>query len=322
MTGIVRPLPGADDTDLDWEAWGARDPYFGVLTHERFRAARLDDDARHDFFRTGAQHVEHVLALCRRHVDPGFAPRRVLDFGCGVGRVAIPFARHALEVVGVDVSPSMLAEARANCAAQRCANVVLQRSDDRLSALQGTFDLVHSYIVLQHVDPARGLGIVERLIARIRPGGIGVIHVTYGTRGADGALLRPEPPPAPPEPAPPPPAGRGRLRRLRAALRAAVRPVAAPTLAAPTATGSAVGSTCATDPTDTTDAAGTAGDPGMQMHAYDLGALLHCVQAAGVVRLHADLTDHGGALGVLLCFARPEATAPWAAPSPATLPNP
>ena len=41
-----------------------------------------------------------------------FAPRSVLDAGCGTGRVAIELARHGIEVVGADVDPSMLATAR------------------------------------------------------------------------------------------------------------------------------------------------------------------------------------------------------------------
>jgi len=39
-------------------------------------------------------------------------PATVLDAGCGTGRVAIELARHGVDVVGVDVDPSMIAEAR------------------------------------------------------------------------------------------------------------------------------------------------------------------------------------------------------------------
>jgi SAM-dependent methyltransferase len=41
-----------------------------------------------------------------------FAPRSVLDAGCGTGRVAIELARRGVEVVGADVDASMLATAR------------------------------------------------------------------------------------------------------------------------------------------------------------------------------------------------------------------
>ncbi len=39
-------------------------------------------------------------------------PTSVLDAGCGTGRVAIELARRGIEVVGVDVDPSMIATAR------------------------------------------------------------------------------------------------------------------------------------------------------------------------------------------------------------------
>lgn len=38
--------------------------------------------------------------------------RRILDAGCGTGRVAIELARRGYEVVGVDIDPAMLAAAR------------------------------------------------------------------------------------------------------------------------------------------------------------------------------------------------------------------
>ncbi len=42
------------------------------------------------------------------------SPASVLDAGCGTGRVAIELARRGVDVVGVDVDPSMLGTAREN----------------------------------------------------------------------------------------------------------------------------------------------------------------------------------------------------------------
>lgn len=41
-----------------------------------------------------------------------YAPRSVLDAGCGTGRVAVELARRGIEVVGVDADESMLTTAR------------------------------------------------------------------------------------------------------------------------------------------------------------------------------------------------------------------
>src|SRR5690606_14862945 len=140
--------------------WGARDPYFGVLTHDRYRSSRITADDYLAFFESGRGHVEAVLASCRRHFGESFQPQRVLDFGCGVGRVLLPFSEVCDEVVGVDVSESMLAEARRNCARFGVTNATLVRADDTLSAIDGKFDLIHSTIVFQHIESERGLDLI------------------------------------------------------------------------------------------------------------------------------------------------------------------
>lgn len=178
----------ARGTDRDWELYGATDPYYGVLTDERYRRDRLDDGAKAHFFATGEDHVARVLATVSARLDPGFAPGRALDFGCGVGRVLLPLARRTREAVGVDVSPSMLDEARANAREQGVENVAFVLSDDTLSRVAGTFDFVHSYIVLQHVPKERGMRLFARLVELVAPGGAGVIQTVY--KAASGRTLR------------------------------------------------------------------------------------------------------------------------------------
>ena len=97
-------------SDRDWETWGADDPYYGVLTHAQFRKGAIDAH-RDEFFASGTAFVTDLLARYQHHC--GELPRgRALDFGCGVGRLTLAFAPHFAHVDGLDVSPSMLAEAR------------------------------------------------------------------------------------------------------------------------------------------------------------------------------------------------------------------
>jgi SAM-dependent methyltransferase len=166
-------------TDTAWEEWGRRDPYFGVITDPRFRSAGINENAKKEFFASGESHVQGVLATIRKHIDPGFVPRAALDFGCGVGRLLMPFAKIAQEVVGLDVSPSMLQEAQRNCDEQGLRNVRLFRSDDALSTLTGPFDLIHSCIVFQHIPVERGRALFEKLLQQLSAGGVGAIQLTY-----------------------------------------------------------------------------------------------------------------------------------------------
>ena len=105
----------ANDPDRDWQNWGKTDPYFGVLTETKFLNVNLNDSALAEFFASGERHVEHVYEVIRTRVRPDFKPGRVLDYGCGAGRLVVAFAARSREVVGVDVASSMLEVARANC---------------------------------------------------------------------------------------------------------------------------------------------------------------------------------------------------------------
>lgn len=64
---------------------------------------------------------------------------KVLELGVGTGRLALPLARHGLDVVGVDASAAMLRQLRAK---QDGTRVALVQADMADPALQGRFGLV------------------------------------------------------------------------------------------------------------------------------------------------------------------------------------
>jgi SAM-dependent methyltransferase len=46
----------------------------------------------------------------------------------------------------------------------------------------GTFDLVHSFIVFQHISQARGEATLRELGRVLNPGGVGVLHFAYALK--------------------------------------------------------------------------------------------------------------------------------------------
>jgi SAM-dependent methyltransferase len=162
--------------------FGAAAPYFGVATETKYLKVNLTADNRTDFFKGGNEHMANVLRTIKQHIDPHFSPKLSLDFGCGVGRLVIPIAGFSGQVVGIDVSQSMLDEAKKNCAERGLKNVALLRGDDSLSAVNGCYDFINSFIVFQHIPTERGMQIFEHLLARMNTGGVGVLHFTYGKR--------------------------------------------------------------------------------------------------------------------------------------------
>ncbi len=253
-------------TDQEWERWGKFDPYYGVFSEPRFRMDKLTPEAKQEFFDSGERHLHHVLEVCRAQLDPTFTPRRALDFGCGTGRIVIPLAMVTDEVVGLDVSDSMLSEARKNCEERGLNNVRLLKSDDQLSNLEGGFDLIHSFIVFQHIPVARGRRILANLLSHLNDGGSAAIQMTYSKARYEKAWgVEPW------------------MRRLvKRSLRGPYRTLKRLL--------HGVLAQC---------------DPEMQINAYSLNEVLFLLQRAGVHSFHAEYTDHGGEFGIFIYFQRP-----------------
>jgi len=165
-------------SDTQWLEWGKKDPYYGVYSENRFRTANIEH-TKDEFFQTGEKNVRWMLDRAENHfglINKGSA----LEFGSGVARMSIPLGRLFLSVTGVELSPDMRAEAKRNCASQGIANVEFVPSDDALSAVPGKYDLVLSYIVLQHIHPERGIQIIDQLLSRTNKDGVAILQVSVG----------------------------------------------------------------------------------------------------------------------------------------------
>lgn len=167
-----------DDPDSSWETLARRDAYFGVLAEDKYSADKLNANHRNDFFLSGRDHIDAVIGEIERRF--GRIPRgSALDFGCGVGRLVIPLARAFDSVVGVDVSPSMIDEAKRNCESAELGNVEFVLSQDDFAAHEGGYDFVNTYIVLMHIPTNRGMKILGRLIDAVNDGGAAAIQLLF-----------------------------------------------------------------------------------------------------------------------------------------------
>ena len=115
--------------------------------------------------------AENSAAYLLPHLRAGM---RLLDVGCGPGTLTVDLARRvgpAGEVVGVDISEAVVAEAAAHAAERGADNVSFRAGDFReLDLGARSFDVVHAHQVLQHLrDPVGALAAMGRLA---RPGGI------------------------------------------------------------------------------------------------------------------------------------------------------
>lgn len=158
----------------DWEDLADLDLYWSILSDPRkqFGGWRVDE-----FFHSGEAEVDRLRGKVERLGVP-LLRSAALDFGCGAGRVTRALAKHFKEVVGVDISARMIDAARElNDDVPNCT-FVLNRSDDLGIFEAGSFDLVYTSNVLQHL-PSRAiiLATISELVRTLAPGGLLIFQI-------------------------------------------------------------------------------------------------------------------------------------------------
>lgn len=117
------------------------------------------------FVSNEAYFARYKVGIVRKHLAE--EPRRVLEFGCGIGR-NIPFLRDALpsaEIMGSDVSAHSIEVARA----ENPGVSFWVEGEETVS--QGGFDLIFVAGVFHHISPAERETIVRLLFSRLASGG-------------------------------------------------------------------------------------------------------------------------------------------------------
>jgi SAM-dependent methyltransferase len=171
--------------DKEWEKFGVKEPYYSIMCDDKFRKESLTEELLNRFFKSGEDFVKYVLERIRNSVDPTFLnPKNALDFGCGVGRCAIPLAKVCEKVIGTDVSESMLQEAKKNSVEQSVTNVDFIKSDDFLTQINGTFDLIVSFEVFHNIPLNRGYKLFENLLDRLSQNGVMAVDILYHREAA------------------------------------------------------------------------------------------------------------------------------------------
>jgi SAM-dependent methyltransferase len=112
----------------------------------------------------------HVRELVR-HAFPQGVPR-YLDFACGTGRMTQVVAQYAKDVVGVDISPTMLEAAQPKLPAARFVRADLTTESVEL----GQFDLISSFRFFGNADHELRRSVLRALGALARPGGYLLIN--------------------------------------------------------------------------------------------------------------------------------------------------
>jgi SAM-dependent methyltransferase len=94
---------------------------------------------------------------------------RVLDVGCGTGVVALTAARDGADVIGIDLTPELVAHARENAALMSLAVDFREADVEALPFDDGSFDVVVSQFA--HMFAPRPEVALHEMLRVLKPGG-------------------------------------------------------------------------------------------------------------------------------------------------------
>ncbi len=155
----------------EWEDLACLDPLWGILSAPSKQFGKWD---MVEFFASGNAEIEKLMMSCAlSRGDNG----KVLDFGCGVGRLSKALVPYFGQVYGVDISAEMVKLARIYAPE---VTFLLNQSDNLELFHDNFFDFIYSNIVLQHQPTGELAKAYMREFARVvKPNGTVVFQMPY-----------------------------------------------------------------------------------------------------------------------------------------------
>lgn len=167
-----------NEWQTNWDDLGKDDPLWIVLTDPNKKGGKWDPK---EFFATGEKEIdEEVLGYLDAR---GIAVKRgvALDFGCGVGRLSQGLARHFEKVHGIDISPSMVENARRFNRFGEKVEYHINGSNRIETIADNSVDLIYSNIALQHIEPRFTKMYLRDFVRVLRPGGVALFQLLEAT---------------------------------------------------------------------------------------------------------------------------------------------
>lgn len=174
-------------SNIEWRKWGRDDPFYGVASWAGRQRGGANPWTAEDFYALGRSDWADFR---RRWVNYGVDFGRVVEIGCGAGRLTKHMAADFAHVLGVDVSDGMLEVARSHIPEP---NVELRLGDGATLPVEtATVDGVFSTHVFQHLESlALARANFSEAARVLKPGGTMMVHlpVIMPPLGATGVLL-------------------------------------------------------------------------------------------------------------------------------------
>ena len=160
-------------TQKVWDELGKKDPLWAVLSWDEKIDNKWDRD---EFFAIGKQEIIELFDYLS-NLKISINKNKVLDFGCGVGRLSQSLSKYFNEVNGVDISQSMIDKANEFNQYKNKCKYYLNKKDDLSIFADDSFDFIYSNITLQHIEPVYAKKYIKEFVRILNKGGIAVFQM-------------------------------------------------------------------------------------------------------------------------------------------------
>jgi len=152
----------------NWEDLGESDPYWAVLTRPDKINNRWN---KAEFYQSGKSWVKRLFQTFQ--LENQLAHKEVaLDFGCGPGRLTQGLCGYFEQVIGVDISSSMIRLAQSNNQFPDSCTYLTNDGSKIESLPSNHFDFVLSFITLQHIEKRFALQYLKEFERVLKSGGV------------------------------------------------------------------------------------------------------------------------------------------------------
>jgi len=148
-----------------WSNYGKKEPYWSVITQDEYTNKNINKNID-SFYESGKPQSKWILQEIINLI-PDFNPEKILDYGCGVGRIT----KHFSNATGCDISQPHLEIAK-----KECTNEFILIEPGNCPKY---YDLIYSLIVLQHNHPEMMKKCIYSILDSLTLKGIAFLHIPY-----------------------------------------------------------------------------------------------------------------------------------------------
>ena len=145
----------------DWELRAKKNPFYFIRTEK--------NQSDEEFWRSGYRDRDSILEhkSIKEKLDEKFDEFKVLEIGCGIGRILIPMSEKFQEVIGIDISQEMVNIGKQKTKSIPNCKILLNNGIDLSSLSSDYFDFCYSFIVFQHIPEKKIVKNYIKEVARV-----------------------------------------------------------------------------------------------------------------------------------------------------------